>query len=210
MRERIIQTLTDASKSIASLARQADLLEKVATLMAEAFNRDGKVLVFGNGGSAADSQHFAAELVGRFERERRPLRALALTVNTSCLTCIGNDYGFDDIFSRQLEAHGSKGDIAFAISTSGNSPNILKAVAKAKELGLITIGMTGENGGRLKDSADHCLCAPSSRTARIQEAHITIIHILCGLVEETLFPAGRGEKAHPGKEEHGPAGKARR
>ncbi len=160
---------------------------KAAELIIDAYKQHKKVLICGNGGSAADAQHMAGELVGRFKMERQALGAIALTTDTSILTAIGNDYGFDDIFSRQVEALTSSGDIVIGISTSGNSPNVLKAIAMAKEKSAVTIGLTGGNGGKLNDVTDVCIVVPSSNTPRIQESHITIIHIICLLVEQTLF-----------------------
>jgi D-sedoheptulose 7-phosphate isomerase len=149
--------------------------------------RDGrKVLVCGNGGSAADAQHFAAELVGRFTRERRAWPVLALTTDTSALTAIGNDYGFDRVFARQVEAHGQPGDVLVGISTSGDSRNVFAAVEVARSRGLLTIGLTGRDGGALGRAVDVHLNVPSPSTARIQEVHITILHVLCDLVEQGL------------------------
>ena len=162
-------------------------IAEAARLIISALREGGKLLLFGNGGSAADAQHIAGELVGQFERKRKALPAIALTTNTSNLTAIGNDYGFEYVFSRQLEALAAKGDIAFAISTSGESPNILEALRTAKELKLKTIALSGKGGGSLKDLADICITIPSDNTARIQEAHIAIGHILCKLVEDELF-----------------------
>jgi D-sedoheptulose 7-phosphate isomerase len=159
-----------------------------------AYRKGGKALIFGNGGSAADAQHFAAELVGRFERDRPALPALALTANTSDLTAIGNDMGFDELFARQLEAHALPGDVAVAITTSGNSPNVLTAASAARRLKLSVIGLTGPAGGQLKDLADVCIRVPSASVPRIQEAHGAIIHIWCGIIESSLFP--RSRKAH--------------
>jgi D-sedoheptulose 7-phosphate isomerase len=150
--------------------------------------KGNKVLLFGNGGSAADAQHIAAEFVGRFAFERRALPALALSVNTSCVTAIGNDYGFDLVFSRQIEALGREGDVAIGISTSGNSQNVLQGLSAARKLGLSTVALTGCNGGKLKSAVDHCICAPSNETPRIQECHLLIGHIICELVERTIFP----------------------
>lgn len=146
----------------------------------------GKLLIFGNGGSAADSQHMAAELVGRFKKERKGLPAIALTANTSTLTAIANDYGYDLSFSRQIEALGKRGDIALGISTSGNSKNVLDAVAKAKSAGLVTIGLTGSGGGRLKKECDITITVDSKDTPRVQESHLMICHILCELIENEL------------------------
>ncbi|MDI6781570.1 MAG: D-sedoheptulose 7-phosphate isomerase [bacterium] len=160
---------------------------KAAELIIDAYRQHKKVLICGNGGSAADAQHMAGELVGRFKMERQALGAIALTTDTSILTAIGNDYGFDDIFSRQIDALVSPGDIVIGISTSGNSPNVLKAVTMAKEKSAVTIGLTGGNGGKLKDLTNVCIVVPSLNTPRIQESHITIIHIICLLVEQVLF-----------------------
>ncbi|MFH1096797.1 MAG: D-sedoheptulose 7-phosphate isomerase [Candidatus Desantisbacteria bacterium] len=156
-------------------------------LIINAYKQHKKVLICGNGGSAADAQHMAGELVGRFKMERQALGAIALTTDTSILTAIGNDYGFDDIFSRQIEALAETDDVVIGISTSGNSPNVLKGIAMAKKNGAMTIGFTGKDGGKLKDMTDVCIVVPSSNTPRIQEAHITIIHIICLLVEQSLF-----------------------
>ena len=145
-----------------------------------------KVLACGNGGSAADCQHFVAELVGRFTRERRAWPALALTTDTSILTAIGNDYGFDRVFARQVEAHGQPGDVLIGISTSGGSPNVLAAVETARARGLVTIGLTGRDGGALGRGVDIHLNVPSPSTARTQEVHGTILHVLCDLVEQEL------------------------
>jgi len=153
--------------------------------------RDGGCIFWlGNGGSAADSQHLAAELVERFEMERPGIRSVALTTDTSALTAIGNDEGFERIFARQIEALGRPGDLVMAISTSGNSPNVLAAVTIARALGLTTVGLTGRDGGRLKALADICLIVPSENTARIQEAHILVGHILCDLAEQHVAATG--------------------
>jgi D-sedoheptulose 7-phosphate isomerase len=164
-------------------------IDKVSEVMVDAFKKGNKLFLFGNGGSAADSQHIAAEFVGRFAFDRPPLPALALSVNTSCVTAIGNDYGFDVVFARQLEALAKPGDVAIGISTSGNSPNVLQGLAAAKKLGLHTVALAGCTGGKMKAAADYCICAPSNETPRIQECHILIGHIISGLVEETLFHA---------------------
>lgn len=144
------------------------------------------MLIAGNGGSAADAQHIAAELTGRFMRERRPLRALALHANTSALTAIGNDYGYEHVFARELSAHARPGDVFLAISTSGNSVNILHAIEAARQRDVVVIGMSGESGGQMRDGCDVCLCVPATSTARIQEMHITIGHTICELLEERL------------------------
>jgi D-sedoheptulose 7-phosphate isomerase len=161
---------------------------QAAHLVVEAFRSGHKVLLFGNGGSAADAQHIAAEWTGRFRRERPPLPAMALTANQSDLTAIGNDYGFDHVFSRLLVAHARAGDVAIAISTSGNSRNVLAAVEEARRRSIHTIGLTGKGGGKLAAGVDVALVVPSDATERIQEAHITFLHSLCELVDEALFP----------------------
>jgi len=163
------------------------IVAKVSELLIDAFRRGNKVILFGNGGSAADAQHIAAEFVGRFAFDRPPLPALALSVNTSCVTAIGNDYGFDLVFSRQLEALAHRGDVAIGISTSGRSPNILRAMATAKKMGLHTVGLTGSSGRELASAVDHCICVPSNETPRIQECHILVGHIISELVEQTIF-----------------------
>lgn len=159
----------------------------VSEILVNAFKQGNKAFLFGNGGSAADAQHIAAELVGRFAFDRPALPALALSVNSSCVTAIGNDYGFDRVFSRQLEALARPGDIAIGISTSGDSLNVLNGMSTAKRMGLHTIALTGRTGGSLRQSVDHCICIPSSETPRIQECHILIGHIISELVEWELF-----------------------
>ena len=146
-----------------------------------------RLFLFGNGGSAADAQHIASELVGRYKLERGGLPAYALTANTSSLTAIGNDYSFDVVFARQLEALGSSGDVAVGISTSGNSRNVLLAIEAAKNKGLVSVGLTGRGGGQLKGLVDRCICVPSEETPRVQEAHILIGHLLCEMIETELF-----------------------
>ena len=164
-----------------------DLIIRGARMLAECMASGHKVLIFGNGGSAADAQHIAAEFVNRFKIERTPLAAIALTTDTSILTSIGNDYDFDLVFSKQIRAIGKKHDIAWGISTSGNSKNVVEAIEAAKSLELITIGMTG-SGGLLADCADLVYTVPSKITAHIQETHITIAHMLCDLMDRILFP----------------------
>ena len=164
-----------------------DDIIKGADMLADCVAAGGKVLLFGNGGSAADAQHLAAEFVNRFQIERPPLAAIALTTDTSILTSIANDYRFDDIFSKQIKALGKKGDIAWGLSTSGNSPNVVKAVQSARKLGMTTIGMTGR-GGELAECADLVLAVASDTTARVQETHITLGHILCELVDRKMYP----------------------
>lgn len=161
-------------------------IEESAKSIVATLKRGGKILICGNGGSAADSQHFAAELVGRFQKERRALAAMALSTDTSVLTSLSNDYAFDRVFERQIEALANPKDLLFAISTSGKAKNVIAAVKRAKKMGLKTIGLTGKGGGDLAKITDIPLLAPSALTARIQELHILIIHIICALVEDTL------------------------
>jgi D-sedoheptulose 7-phosphate isomerase len=168
------------------------LIAAVAESIVKAMRQGGKLLLFGHGGSAADAQHIAAEFVGRFAIERAALPAFALSVNTSCLTAIGNDYGFDQVFARQIEAFGKPGDVAVGISTSGNSPNVLLGLAKAKEVGLTTVALTGESEGKMKNDADYCICAPSNETPRIQECHILIGHAIAELVEKAIVYGSSG------------------
>jgi len=163
------------------------IVARVSEILIAALEKGNKALLFGNGGSAADAQHIAAEFVGRFAFDRPALSALALSVNTSCVTAVGNDYGFDLVFSRQLEALARQGDVAIGISTSGNSPNVLRAMAVARTMGLHTVALTGCTGGKVKDAVDHCICVPSDQTPRIQECHILIGHIISELVEQTIF-----------------------
>jgi len=167
------------------------LVAEVARAMVQSLRKNGTVFFFGNGGSAGDAQHLAAELAGRYLRERQGLAGLALTTNTSCLTAIANDYGYDHVFARQLQAMGSAGDIAIGISTSGNSVSVLRAVEAARKKGMTTVGMTGEDGGKLKSLVDHCLSVNADQAARIQEAHILIGHILCEIVEEEMCDESR-------------------
>ncbi len=164
-----------------------DLISKGAEMIATCLASGHKILIFGNGGSAADAQHITAEFVNRFKIERSPLAAIALTTDTSIITSIGNDYHFDEIFSKQIKALGKKDDIAWGISTSGNPKNVIQAINAAKDIGISTIGLTGR-GGKLAESADLVFSVESDVTARIQEAHITLGHILCDLVDRILFP----------------------
>ena len=165
----------------------AQQIVDVAQLLIRAFNEGRKILLFGNGGSATDASHIAAEFVGRYHRDRSALPALALATDMAALTCIANDYDYADIFARQILAHGRKGDVAIAISTSGNSPNVLRGAETAKARGLITVGWTGATGGNLINLVEYCFLVPSTVTARIQECHMTLGHVLCELVEERLF-----------------------
>jgi D-sedoheptulose 7-phosphate isomerase len=170
---------------------RADTVARAAELLIESIKSGGKVLIFGNGGSAADAQHIAAELVNRLNYDRPPIAAIALTTDTSILTSVGNDSAFDDLFERQLRALGREGDIAIAISTSGNSPNVLRAVEAARALGIKTIGLAGRDGGKLAPLVDLAIIVETDSTQRVQETHITIGHILCELIEDALFPQER-------------------
>ncbi len=170
------------------LKREGEKILDVAKLLAEVFKKGGKLLVFGNGGSAADAQHLAGELVNRFKKERKPLAAIALTTDTSVLTAISNDYDYSLVFAKQIEALGKKGDVALGISTSGNSPNVLKALEVAKDLGLYTVGLSGGEGGKMKGLCDYLILVPSKETPRIQEGHLLFLHLVSELVEEILFP----------------------
>jgi D-sedoheptulose 7-phosphate isomerase len=169
-------------------AEHKELIARTAETIAQGLRNGRKVLFFGNGGSAADAQHLAAELVGRMNRDRSPLAGIALTTDSSILTAVGNDYGYEKVFSRQIEALGQAGDTAIAISTSGNSPSVLEAVDAARRQGLFTVGFTGESGGKMKDRTEVLFSVPSRHTPRIQETHILLGHILCELVDRELFP----------------------
>jgi D-sedoheptulose 7-phosphate isomerase len=162
----------------------ADKILEAINIARTSYQNGGKILLMGNGGSAADAQHIAAEFIGRYKKERRPVAAIALTVDSSILTCIGNDYGYDAVFSRQVEGLAKKEDVVIAISTSGNSENVIRGVEKAREIGAQTIGLLGNQGGKLKDKVDLAIVVPSNNTARIQEAHITIGHIICEILDE--------------------------
>jgi D-sedoheptulose 7-phosphate isomerase len=186
----IVSSIQDSIKVKQTLLTDSLLLGQIADVVQEfvsALSSGHKLLLFGNGGSAADSQHIAAEFVGRFQLERMPLPALALTVNTSALTGIGNDYDYVNVFSRQVEALGQAGDVAVGITTSGKSPNVIKGLAAAKAKGLVTVGMTGKFGDMLKEVSKYCLCVPSDQTPRIQECHILIGHIVSQLTEQEMF-----------------------
>ena len=188
MKEEIKAQLRNHCEVMTALERElTPQIESAVLLLVGAFREGNKILVMGNGGSAADAQHFVAEMVGRFKLERRALPGLALTTDSSILTAIGNDYGFDCVFSRQIEANAVSGDVVVGISTSGNSPNVQKALEVAAEKGCRTIALLGRDGGSIKEVADLSLIVPSHDTPRIQEGHIAIIHIICDLVEKTLF-----------------------
>ena len=188
MKQDIEAQINESIRIKQTLINQIDLIEKMAVILVDCMRGGGKVVFFGNGGSAADAQHLAAELSGRFLMDRPALPALALSTNTSTITAIGNDYGFEQIFSRQLLGVGMRGDVAIGFSTSGSSPNVLEAIRLAKQTGMITIGFTGRDGGELATTVDYALCVDSDVTPRIQEAHITLGHIFCDIVERILFP----------------------
>ncbi|HOW58939.1 MAG TPA: D-sedoheptulose 7-phosphate isomerase [Candidatus Omnitrophota bacterium] len=166
---------------------QIEVLHKITHAIVNVLKSGNKILICGNGGSASDSQHVAAEFIGRFSTERISLPAIALTADTAALTAIGNDYGFDKVFSRQIEGLGKKGDVLITISTSGRSPNILEAIGQAKQQGILTIGFTGKDGGILKDAVDLCFIAKANKTTHVQEMHITALHAICEAVENILF-----------------------
>jgi D-sedoheptulose 7-phosphate isomerase len=186
----IASSIRESIKVKETLLEDKHFLGQIAAVVREfvsALSHGRKILLFGNGGSAADAQHIAAEFLGRFQIERRPLPALALTTNTSALTAIGNDYSFEDIFARQVEALGTEGDVAVGISTSGKSPNVLKALAAAKAKGLVTVALAGRDASLLRPVCRYCLCIPADATPRIQEAHMLVYHILSHLTEMELF-----------------------
>ncbi len=188
--KRIEVILKESMKVTENLCRQTselEKIEKISHLIVEALKKGKKIVLFGNGGSAADAQHIAAELSGRFKLERQGLPTIALTTNTSVLTAIANDYGYDKVFSRQVEGIVEPGDIVIGISTSGKSLNVIEGMKAAKEREAFTVGLTGAKGGKLEEVVDVCINVPSNDTPRIQEAHITVGHIICQLVEENIF-----------------------
>ena len=188
--ERIRSSVESAIATMESLRADAALLStlsRIAQSLIHAFRQGNKILLFGNGGSANDAQHIATELVGRFAFDRPALPALSLAESLSSVTAISNDHGFEQVFSRQIEALGRAGDVAIAISTSGNSPNVLHAVATANKADLLTIGLTGRSGGKLRSLVKECICVPSDDTPRIQECHTLIGHILSQIVEQEMF-----------------------
>jgi D-sedoheptulose 7-phosphate isomerase len=187
MRERIKDILLESIQVKEEILRnQVDSIFEIAHLMIDCLKKDGKVIVFGNGGSASDSQHIAAELVGRFKKDRSALAGIALTTNTSILTSLANDYGYDVVFSRQVEALGKKNDVVLGISTSGKAKNVALGIKQAKKMGIKTVALSGGDGGEIVKLADVSLLVPSKITARIQEAHITIAHIICEMIEQEL------------------------
>jgi len=187
MRERIKDILLESIQVKEEILRsQIGAIVEIAELMVDFLKKDGKVIVFGNGGSASDSQHIAAELVGRFKKDRSALAGIALTTNTSVLTSLANDYGYDVVFSRQVEALGKKNDVVLGISTSGKAKNVALGIKQAKKMGIKTVALSGGDGGDIVKLADVSLLVPSKVTARIQEAHITIAHIICEMIEQEL------------------------
>ena len=191
MKSRINKCITSSVENYTRVLKDVDLqknIERIVKKSIIAFKSDKKMLLCGNGGSASDAQHIAAELSGRFYTDRPPLYAEALHVNSSYMTAVANDYGYEATYARMVEAAGRKGDVLIGISTSGNSPNVVKAMQKAKETGMLTVGFTGKDGGKMKDICDIMICVPSVDTPRIQEAHILIGHIICQLIEEEMFP----------------------
>lgn len=189
-----IETTRNTMDALLADTALLEQVEKAGLACVEALKAGRKVMLAGNGGSAADSQHIAAELVSRLNYDRPGLAAVALTTDTSALTAIGNDYGYERVFARQLEAIGQKGDVLIALSTSGNSPNILQALEAAKKQGILTVGLTGKTGGKMAGMCDIMLKMPSSHTPNIQECHITFGHIICQIIEDTIFGAEYGKK----------------
>ena len=186
----ILREINDSISVKQKILEDAALVHSIHDVADEcvaAYRRGNRVLLAGNGGSAADAQHIAAEFVSRYAFDRPGLPAIAFTTDTSILTAIGNDYGYEQIFRRQLEANGRQGDVFIGISTSGNSPNVLAALQSARELGIVTVGLTGQGGEKMKAFCDYCIHVPSTSTPRIQESHILLGHIICGLVEDILF-----------------------
>jgi D-sedoheptulose 7-phosphate isomerase len=189
--DEIAAQLRETAENLRAMSEDAALhatLARVAETCIEALRRGNKILFAGNGGSAADAQHLAGELVSRFNYDRPGLPAFALTTDTSVLTAIGNDYGYERVFARQIEAVGVRGDVFIGISTSGHSPNVLHALRVAREKGLVTVGFTGRGGGDMPELCDYCLRVPADATPRIQEGHISLGHTLCWLIERALFP----------------------
>jgi D-sedoheptulose 7-phosphate isomerase len=190
MKNYITKQLSDSIEVKKQILENSELLaqiEQVAVKTIEAYKNNKKTLIAGNGGSAADAQHIAGEFVSRFYFDRPGLASIALTTDTSILTAIGNDYGYERVFARQVEANGANGDVFIGISTSGNSKNIVEAIKSAKERGIFTVGFTGAKGGIMKEMCDICICVPSNETPRIQESHIVIGHIICAIVEKEMF-----------------------
>ncbi len=185
-----IEESVNAKKRLLESKELLDMIEKVSSLCIEAYRNGNKILVCGNGGSASDAQHMTGELVGRYKMERAGIPAISLNANTTVLTALGNDYDYDRIFAKQVKALGNQGDILIGISTSGNSANIVEAVCQAEKQGIHTVALTGESGGKLKSLSDYVINVPSSDTPRIQEMHILIIHVICGIIEKELYNSG--------------------
>lgn len=180
----------EVKKSILDNKELMNLIQEVSNKAVEIYKNGNKTLIAGNGGSAADAQHIAGEFVSKFYFDRPGLASIALTTDTSIITAIGNDYGYEKIFSRQIEANGISGDMFIGISTSGNSTNVLEALKACKEKGIVTVGLTGQKGGKMNELCDYCIKVPSNETPRIQESHILVGHIICAVVEEELFGKG--------------------
>jgi D-sedoheptulose 7-phosphate isomerase len=188
MRERILTAFRESAEiKLAFVEKYLEQIEKVAFEITERLKKGGTVYLFGNGGSAADAQHIAAELIGRFSKNRPPIKAVALTTDTSILTALSNDFGFETVFERQIEALAGENDVAIGISTSGNSENVYRGLKKAKEKGALTVAFLGKEGGKIKEIVDYPFIVPSYETPRIQECHITLGHVLCELIEKHLF-----------------------
>ena len=190
MQEKIIDLINDSIRNFSNISNDEhmiSLIEQISDIIISALDNKNKLLLCGNGGSAADAQHIAAELSGRFEMDRKALNAQALHVNSSYLTAVANDYGFEDVYSRMIEASAKSGDVLIALSTSGNSKNVINAIKKANQMEMVTIGFSGNDGGFMKDLCKYNLIIPSDNTARIQEAHILVGHIICKLIEQKIF-----------------------
>jgi D-sedoheptulose 7-phosphate isomerase len=185
---KMLQKFVEEHLALFKLVEKIQNIENSAKVLVKTLREGNKILICGNGGSAADSQHFAAELIGRFEKERESLPAIALTTDTSILTAVGNDYGYDFVFEKQVKGLGHQGDVLVGISTSGNSPNVIRAVESAKKKEMLSIGMLGKDGGKLRDLVDVPIVVPHNVTARIQEAHIFILHFWAAVIERELFP----------------------
>lgn len=187
MQDKIINYLDNASENFKLFKREAKNIEEATHIVINALKNKNKIIFCGNGGSAGDSQHLAAELMGRYKIDREPLPSMALTVDTSAITAIGNDYGYENVFSRQLKGIGNEGDVLVAISTSGNSENVIKAIEEAKQMGITIVSFTGDKKSKMNTMSDVCICAPSNETNHIQEMHITVGQLICGITENTLF-----------------------
>ena len=185
-----VQKSIDVKQKLLNNTELMNLIKEVALKCVSVYKNGNKTLIAGNGGSAADAQHIAGEFVSRFYFDRPGLASIALTTDTSIITAIGNDYGYEKLFSRQVQANGVKGDIFIGISTSGNSENVVEALKECKKNGIFTVGLTGEKGGAMAEMCDYCIKVPSNETPRVQEAHILIGHIICAIVEESIFGKG--------------------